>query len=124
MSIPLDPARLADALTDFDGGYLLTVGEDGQIKAVAAEPTADAGTLTVTGPGHGSATNIVGSPQVTVLLPPMEHHGYSLIIDGSATGNSERIDVAVTGAVLHRPASYADGPVPGDGCGQDCQRLA
>ncbi|WP_310962681.1 pyridoxamine 5'-phosphate oxidase [Nocardioides terrisoli] len=126
MSIPVDPQRLAEALGDFDGGYLLSTSGDGRVKVVAVEPRVDPDSgarLLVDRPGKGSAANVAANRAVTLLFPPRAHHGYSLIADGSADGDADRMAVTVSGAVLHRPSSHADGPVPADGCGQDCQRL-
>ena len=124
MSIPVDPKDLAGALADFDAGYLLTVSEDGRVKAVTVEPSAMPTELVVDGVSTGSARNIAGNPQVTVLFPPREHHGFTLIVDGTASVDDEAIRVAPEAAVLHRPASHADGPLPAreaDSCGNDCR---
>ena len=70
MSIPVDPKQIAGALADFGTGYLLTVSPEGRVKAVTVEPTASAEALVVDGVSRGSARNISGNPQVTVLFPP------------------------------------------------------
>ena len=124
MSIPVDPTDLARALADFDAGYLLTVSGDGRVKAVTVEPDATATELVITGVSRGSARNIAGNPHVTVVFPPREHHGFTLIVDGVATVRDEEIRVAPEAAVLHRPAAHADGPLPAldaDSCGNDCR---
>ncbi|MGH3414463.1 MAG: pyridoxamine 5'-phosphate oxidase [Marmoricola sp.] len=123
MSIPVDTAKLSEALSDFGSGYLLSTSGDGRVKAVTVDPVATEAGLAVDGPGKGTATNIAANPQVTVLFWPREDHGYTLIVDGEASGDADHVDVVATGAVLHRPASHADGPVPADGCGNDCQRV-
>ncbi|HET8604168.1 MAG TPA: pyridoxamine 5'-phosphate oxidase family protein [Marmoricola sp.] len=124
MSIPVDPKDLAGALADHDAGYLLTVSPDGRVKAVTVEPTATAEALVIEGVSRGSARNIAGNPHVTVLLPPRVHHGFTLIVDGTATVSDEQITVTPEAAVLHRPAAHADGPLPvsaADDCGNDCR---
>lgn len=120
MSIPVDPKDLAGALADFDAGYLLTVSESGRVKAVTVEPAATATELVIDGVSKGSARNLAGNANVTVLFPPREHHGFTLIVDGTASADEERITVRPEAAVLHRPAAHADGPLPAEGCGQDC----
>ena len=85
MSIPVDVADLAKALDDFGAGYLLTVSAEGRVKAVTVEPRVEDGVVVVPGPGKGSTANIAANPDVTVLFPPREHHGFTLLVDGTAT---------------------------------------
>jgi len=121
MSIPVDPADLREALSDFDSGYLLTTSSP-QVKVVTVDPVAGAdGALRIAGPGRGTLRNLAENPVVTLVFPPRERHGYTLLVDGRAEVE-DGSDVVVTpsAAVLHRPAAHADAPVPADGCGHDC----
>ena len=123
MSIPVDPKDLAQALADFGSGYLLTTSSP-QVKVVTVDPEVDAdGNLAISGPGRGTLANLAQNPAVTLVFPPLERHGYTLLVDGTAQAGGDGQDVVVepTGAVLHRPASHADGPLPPDGCGHDCR---
>ena len=121
MSISVDVAKLEAALADFGAGYLLSTAGHGRVKAVTVEPKVVDGALIITGPGGGSSRNITENGQVTVLFPPMEPRGYTLLIDGTATIEGDNARVVPSSAVLHRPASHSDGPgVPG-GCGHDCE---
>ena len=120
MSIPVDPADLAQALADFDSGYLLTTASP-QVKVVTVDPVvADDGSLRVPGPGRGTLRNLAENPAVTLVFPPRERHGYTLLVDGTGAADGEDVVVTATAAVLHRPAAHADGPLPPDGCGHDC----
>ncbi|GAA3533555.1 pyridoxamine 5'-phosphate oxidase family protein [Nocardioides daeguensis] len=120
MSIPVDPADLRQALADFDSGYLLTTSSP-QVKVVTVDPVAAGdGSLRIAGPGRGTLRNLAENPTVTVVFWPRERHGYTLLVDGSATVDGEDVVVTATAAVLHRPAAHADGPLPPDGCGHDC----
>lgn len=119
MSIPVEIPKLAEALADFGAGYLLTASADGRVKAVTVEPDLVGGVLRCPA-SRGSAANLEGNPRATVVFWPRQGHGYSLLIDGTATAAAEHIDVTPESAVLHRPAAHADGPVDGDGCGHDC----
>ncbi|WP_246355149.1 pyridoxamine 5'-phosphate oxidase family protein [Nocardioides ungokensis] len=113
MSIPVDVADLAKALTDFGAGYLLTSSAEGRVKAVTVEPGVEDGVVVVPGPGKGSTANIAVNPDVTLLFPPREHHGFTLLVDGTATvegGPDGTARITPATAVLHRPASHADGP--------------
>lgn len=121
MSIPVDPADLRQALGDFDSGYLLSTSSP-QVKVVTVDPVAgDDGTLRIAGPGGGTLRNLADNAVVTVVFPPRERHGYTLLVDGTAAVEGEAdVVITATAAVLHRPAAHADGPVPPDGCGHDC----
>lgn len=121
MSIPVEIGDLGKALADFGAGYLLTTSGDGRVKAVTVEPVLAEGDLVVVAAGQGSSANIAANPAVTLLFPPLAPRGYTLLIDGTAamTGDDARISPAT--AVLHRPASHADGPPALDGCGNDCK---
>ncbi|HWJ65335.1 MAG TPA: pyridoxamine 5'-phosphate oxidase [Nocardioides sp.] len=120
MSIPVDPSDLQQALADFGSGYLLTTSSP-QVKVVTVDPVAGAdGTLRIAGPGRGTLRNLAENPAVTVVFPPREQHGYTLLVDGTGRADDEDVVVSATAAVLHRPASHADGPLPPDGCGHDC----
>ena len=119
MSIPVEVADLARALEGFGAGYLLTTGQ-GSVKVVTVEPRFTDGVVLVAGPGRGTLANLAENPAVTLVFPPPEPRGFTLLVDG--TGESEGADVRVrpTGAVLHRPAAHADGPPAPGGCGHDC----
>lgn len=120
MSIPVDPADLHRAVADFDSGYLLTTSSP-QVKVVAVDPAVtEDGTLRIDDPGKGTLRNLEANDAVTVVFPPREPHGYTLLVDGTGRVDGADVVVVATGAVLHRPAAHADGPVPPDGCGHDC----
>jgi hypothetical protein len=119
MSIPVEIGDLERALADFGSGYLLTT-TDGRVKVVTVDPTYDDGALVVTGPGRGTLANLDGNATVTLVFPPAEPKGYSLLVDGTGAPDGEDVRVRPTTAVLHRPRSHADGPLPPDGCGHDC----
>ncbi len=54
--------------------------------------------------GKTAARNIEANPLVTLLWPPQEDGGYSLIADGSAIVDEGIATIKVLGAVLHRHA--------------------
>ena len=123
MSIPVEVGDLAAALDGFGAGYLLTTSAAGQVKVVAVEPSIAHGVLSVRSPGRGTLANLSGNPTVTLLFPPLEQRGYTLLVDGAAEVEADDVRVTPSGAVLHRPSSHADGPAAPDGCGHDCQPL-
>lgn len=101
--------------------YLLTSGDDGRPHAVAAALSWDGGEL-VGGCGRSSGRNATARPAVSLLWPPDEPGGYSLIVDADAAvegdGDERRIRLTPTHAVLHRPAASPD---PTTDCDHDCQ---
>ena len=123
MSIPVEIARLAEALADFGSGYLLTASADGRVKAVTVDPEVVGGVVRCAS-SRGSTANLAGNPQATLVLWPREPHGHSLLVDGTAVATEDAIELTPASAVLHRPASHTDGPVAGSaeggGCGHDC----
>ena len=92
-------------------------GAQPHAAAVAVAWSGDALTMAV---GRRSASNARTRPRVSLLWPPDEPGGYSLIVDGvagSAAGEGW-ISVTPTRAVLHRPAAAPDAAKPG--CSADC----
>jgi pyridoxamine 5'-phosphate oxidase-like protein len=124
MSIPVDVADLARALEDFGAGYLLTVRAGSTVKVVTVEPRVTDGVLVVSGPGKGTLANLTGNPAVTLAFPPPEPRGFTLLVDGTAEVTGDDVHITPSGAVLHRPASHADGPPAPGGCGNDCAPVA
>lgn len=123
MSIPVPLDRLRAELVAFGRApYLLTVSPGGRPHAVAvAAEVTDEGLRTTA--GRTTAANAARSPLVSVVWPPDEAGGYSLIVDGEARVEADgALAIRATGAVLHRP-----GPPPGGqarpGCTADCVPL-
>jgi hypothetical protein len=126
MSIRGDLDELRDAIAATDRApYLVTVSEDGRPHTVAVRPRWD-GELLVFAVGKSTVANADARPHVTVLWPPREADGYSLIVDADveqavrAEGDAEHtVALRPTRATLHRPApGLAD-----DQYGNDCVRL-
>lgn len=121
MSIPVDLADLARTLGEYGPGYLLSTA-GGRVKAVSAEPVLRDGVVVVGGPGGGSLRNVAANATVTLLFPPREERGYTLLVDGTATVHGDDVHVQPGHAVLHRPADHAgpDHAPGGSACGHDC----
>lgn len=125
MSIPVQLADLGRVRGQFAAGYLVTVSSQGVAKVVTVEPTVTADGVIVTGPGRGSLANVAAQPAVTLVFPPALPHGFTLLVDGTATADGEDLRIAPASAVLHRPAAHSDGPpapvtTPAADCGNDC----
>jgi hypothetical protein len=105
MSIPVAVADLAEAAAPFGAAaFLLTAGDDGRPRIAHLRVTfADGGV--VVDAGRGARANATARPLVTLLFPPYEPDGYSLIVDADATVRADDVLLVPTGAVLHRPAT-------------------
>lgn len=113
-----------------DWAYVLTSSEDGRPHAVAAALRwLEAGELVAT-VGHRSLDNASVRPLVSLLWPPAERGGHSLIVDGTARvqpgeGRDGLVIVTPSRAVYHRPApadagsggSCTPDPLGAAGCG-------
>jgi hypothetical protein len=75
----------------------------------------DAG-LVVDGVGRHSQANAGAHPDVTLVFPPAEAGGYSLLVDGVASVDGSTITVLPAKAILHRPAAGPDGRRAGSDC--------
>ncbi len=115
MSEKVELDELGNRLQDFDVAYLVTVG-DGRAHVLSVWPELGAGGLVVDGCGRHSQENATAHPDVTLVWPPAEAGGYSLIVDGSATVDGPAITVSPTKAILHRPAAGPDGRRAGSDC--------
>jgi hypothetical protein len=121
----VDLQRLAAALDDFPFAYLITVDEDYRVHTVTVEPTMREAILDIGLIGGRTRKNLAHRADVTLLWPPLEPCGYSLIVDGrartapasEATEETARLEVVPTRALLHREA---DSPAAARGCLHDC----
>lgn len=123
MSIPVDLDALRDELAGRERpAYLITAGDAGGPHLVATYLRWSDGAFT-TGCGATTARNVEQRTEVSVVVPPDEPDGYSLIFDATAKvveGQERTLRLTPVKAVLHRPAAGPDG---GGGCGHDCAPL-
>jgi hypothetical protein len=135
----VDLKRLTAALADYPFAYLITVDDEYRVHTVTVEPVLrdlPDGPAGLQGPGAildvgliGGRTrkNLTHRRDVTLLWPPPEPGGYSLIVDGHAEADSDtdsdsetaRLGVVPTRALLHRDAD-PDSPAAAKGCLHDC----
>ena len=130
----VDVKRLAAALTDYPFAYLITVDDDYRVHTVTVEPQlrdlphgpdGPGGIIDVGLIGGRTQKNLAHRRDVTLLWPPPEPGGYSLIVDGSAelsdpddsADDTAHLRVVPTRALLHRDA---DSPAAAKGCLHDC----
>ena len=122
MSVKVDLDKLADALADFSFGYLITVGDDYRAHTVAVEPVLAEVVFDVGQMGSGTRRNAGERPAVTVIWPPAEPGGYTLIVDGRAAVTDDGVTVTPTKAILHRRATSESAATSPDGL-HDCLPL-
>lgn len=119
MSVRVDLEQLGQTLRDYGSAYLLTVTDEHRPHAVAVAPVLRDGALRIDDPlGRRTRTNLEARPDVTLLWPPREAGGYTLICDGRVTVDGDTAEVVPSHAVLHRPADH--GTPSGGACGNDC----
>jgi hypothetical protein len=116
VSLKVELGELAKTLEPYGFAYLVTVGDGGRAHVLAVTPVLGDGGLIVGGVGRHSQENATARPDVTLVWPPAEPGGFSLLVDGAATVDGETITVAPTKAVLHRPAPGPDGLRAGSDC--------
>ena len=122
MSVKVDLDQLADALADFTFAYLITVGDDYHAHTVAVVPVFVDGVLDVGPVGKSTSKNVAHHDGVTLVWPPREPGGYSLIVDGRGEPADISLKVVPSRAVLHRKAA-PDAPATATGCPHDCVPL-
>lgn len=127
----VDVQRLAAALADYPFAYLITVDDGYRVHTVTVEPRLrevpgdpDGAIFDVGLIGGRTQQNLAHRRDVTLLWPPTEPGGYSLIVDGGAevtdaSGDTARLGVVPTRALLHRDAA-PDSPEAAKGCLHDC----
>jgi hypothetical protein len=127
VSIAVDLEQLRATIDTLDRApYLLTVSDDGRAHSVAVawQWHDDEITCAV---GNRTLANAGTRPDVSLLWPPNDADGYSLIVDATVTATSgtgtgdNLVRLQPTRAVLHRPAP--DGATLATGCGADCVPL-
>ena len=107
MSIEVPIPELAETVQRYDFAYVVTVSDSGRPHLVAVRPSVSGDELTVS-VGRTSLANATARPEVTLVFPPVETGGFSLVVDAtvaSGTGStSASMRLTATWAVLHRPA--------------------
>ena len=117
MSVKVDLDRLVDELANYTFAYLVTVGDDFRAHTVAVEPFFADGRFDVGPVGGTTSRNLASHDGATLVWPPSEPGGYTLIVDG----RGESQFVVPNRAVLHRKA--APGVATKPGCKDDCHPL-
>jgi hypothetical protein len=123
----VDFDRLAAAMGDYSFAYLITVGDDYRVHTVTVEPVLRDDILDVGLIGGRTCNNLANRSDATLLWPPREPGGYSLIVDGRAAisdvtnagDETVQLKISPTRALLHRNAESQSSATP-KGCLHDC----
>lgn len=102
MSVKVDLDKLADTLGGYSFAYLVTVGDDFRAHTVAVTPVFGSKAFTIGPLGGTTRRNASAHDAVTVVWPPREPTGYSLIVDGTAEVTEDGLRLTPARAVLHR----------------------
>lgn len=104
MSIAVPLEELAERVSERGPGYLLTTAAGSRPHVMHLQFTIDGAELRTT-IGRSARRNIGDQAAVTLLWPPDEDGGYSLIVDATAEVEGEAgVVITASTAVLHRPA--------------------
>jgi len=121
MSIPVDVDALREHLAQRQRpAYLITAGAHGPPHLVATFLRWADGAFEAPA-GRHTARNVGERPHASVVVPPDEPGGYSLIFDAIAELSGDLVRLAPAKAVLHRPAEGEGEP---GSCGHDCAPVA
>lgn len=116
MSVPVRVDVLDQQLSRYGcNPFLLTVGADGHPHAVSVQVSWEDGGF-VTRAGSRTLANAADRPGVTLLWSPVGEDGFSLIVDGTASVEDDRVTLRPARAVLHRTLARA----AADPAGSDC----
>jgi hypothetical protein len=122
MSVKVDLDQLSDALAEYTIAYLITVGDDFRAHTVAVDPVFADGVVHVGTVGNSTRRNASQHPDVTLVWPPREPGGYTLIVDGRGEVSDDALKVVPSRAVLHRKATSDSAATSPDGL-HDCVPL-
>ncbi|MCO5310438.1 MAG: hypothetical protein M9891_14370 [Austwickia sp.] len=108
--VPLGDLEQLLATAGYASALLITVPATGHAKVLTVDPVPDGRVFLVPTPSRGAAANLAANPAVTLVWPPQQRHGFTLIVDGTGVADDEGITVTPVHAILHRPRTHADGP--------------
>ena len=127
MSIPVEPADIGKQMEQFGtAAYVLTVRDDATPHIAHLDMRLEGDVLRC-GASRSAAANVAQRPTISLLWPPFEPGGYSMIVDAEARtvdgDDGLELELRPTSGVLHRPATPAT-PAANPNCSSDCAPLS
>lgn len=125
----VDVGAVAAHARDYGFAYLITINSHQRVHTSVVHPEFSEDAVTVPGASGRARANAGAHPEVSVVWPPPDATGYSLILDGTATADERAgasgapLRIVPSRAILHRPAAEPSAPGAADGCVQDCVEL-
>ena len=116
MSVKVELGELAATMADFDVAYLVTVSDEARSHVLSVWPELDRRRPLRRRRRPPHAGQRGAHPDVTLVFPPAEAGGYTLLVDGTATVDGSTVTIAPAKAILHRPAAGPDGRRAGSDC--------
>ena len=121
MAKTVDMQVLAQTVDDYGFAYLITIADGDHIHTSAVQPTIESESVLIPAPSTHVQANAGQRPKVSLVWPPREPDGYSLIVDGVAQLEGDNLRVVPTRAIQHRPEIIA--PPGGETCVADCVEI-
>ncbi len=126
MSIPVEPADIGKQMEQFGtAAYVLTVRDDATPHIAHLDMRLD-GSVLRCGASRSAAANVAQRPTISLLWPPFEPGGYSMIVDAEArtvdSADGLELELRPSSGVLHRPATPST-PAANPNCSSDCAPL-
>lgn len=112
MSIPVPRESLEAVMATYGSALLITLPEGTWPRVLTVDPQMDGDSVLITSLHPMFPPIMEAESRVTVAWPATQRHGYTLILDGHATPSDDSVRITLDHAVLHRPATHADGPPP------------
>lgn len=84
MGETVDMRVLAKTVANYGFAYLITIADGDRIHTSVVHPTVGVESLTMAAPSSRVQANTKQRPKVSLVWPPREPNGYSLIVDGVA----------------------------------------
>lgn len=120
----VDVGAVAERAREYGFAYLITINAHERVHTSVVHPEFTDQAVTVPGASDRARGNAGTHPNVSLVWPPADATGYSLIVDGTADAqDAAALRIAVSRAILHRQAAEPSAPGAGDGCVQDCIEL-
>lgn len=114
MTIPVPDEALPGVLARFGSAVMISPRAGSWSRVLTVDAHVEDGPagveIVVDSPHPAGPRRVAAEPLVTLVWPPLVHHGHSLVVDGWGRVDGPDIRVRPDHAVLHRPGGHSDGP--------------